>query len=147
MKKKNSKESIEITIVTGEGSDPPKKTKLVWGIVLAAFGLIGLAGVGQASSSIVAYIILCIVFMGVGALLIVLYSREQKQYNIELQEAAEREAREQRLADSRLELEQAKVDAELQQMKEEAEAVRHCPSCGAVSKGRFCEYCGSRIPD
>lgn len=88
-----------------------------------------------------------IVFMGVGALLIALYSREQKQYNIELQEAAERKARDQRLADSRLELEQAKVDAELQQMKEEAEAVRSCPACGAVSKGRFCEYCGSRIPD
>lgn len=140
-------ESIEVPIVAREMLVPPKKTKLVWGIVLAAFGLIGLAGVGQAGSSITLYIIICIAFMIGGVLLIVLYSREGKQYKMELQEAAERESREQRLADSRLELEQAKVDAELQQMKEEADAVGSCPACGAVSKGRFCEYCGSRIPD
>lgn len=43
MKEKN----IEITFVAEEGPVPPKKTKLVWGIVLAAIGLLGMAGAGK----------------------------------------------------------------------------------------------------
>ena len=34
----------------------------------------------------------------------------------------------------------------LQQAEEElANEVKKCPACGAMSKGNFCEYCGSRL--
>lgn len=125
----------------------PKKTKLAWGIIFTALGLFGFASIGKINSSIAVNIFICILFLIGGVLLLIRYAKERKQYLTAQQEAKERYAKEQRLADSKRQLEQLKIDAVTKKMQAEKDAVRVCPFCGAVNQSAVCDYCGSRIPD
>lgn len=124
--------------------EAPKKGKLIGGIVLAAFGVIGLGGI-SGSDHPGWYFILCLIFMGGGLALILAYVKTVKSYNASMQEQNARARREQELKDAQRELERKKVDAELQKLNADATRTRVCPHCGGSTRGDICEYCGSRL--
>ncbi len=123
----------------------PKPGKLVGGIIMAAFGLTALCGMGASDESGFAYIVVCLLLMGGGLALILVYVASRKRYSAYQQQQNARKQREQELIDKRKELELQKVNAEIRRLKEESEALRVCPHCGAPAKGEICEYCGSRL--
>lgn len=124
----------------------PKPGRLVGGIILAAFGVTGLGGIGTTDgATTLAYIVVCLLFMGGGLALILTYVKARKRYSVTLQEAQDRKQREQELRDARKELEREKVDAELRQLRANKDQVRICPHCGGSTRGEVCEYCGSRL--
>ena len=126
--------------------EAPKKGKLIGGIVLAAIGVIGMGGIGNAERGMTgAYVIVCLLFIGAGLALIMTYVKSVKRYNASMQEQNARIQREQELRDAQKELERQKVDAELQRIKADAMQTRVCPHCGGSTKGEICEYCGSRL--
>lgn len=39
----------------------------------------------------------------------------------------------------------AEAEARAEALRAAEEEPKQCPSCGAISKGKYCEYCGSRL--
>jgi len=126
----------------------PKKTGLVWGIVLAAIGLSGVSSVNKNA----VYVIIWIIFILVGGLLIFLYIQAVRRYNILKQEEFNTRIEGQKLESTRRsversvpEREEARIKAETAKIKGGSREVKVCPSCGGATRGDYCEYCGRKL--
>lgn len=126
----------------------PKKTRLVWGIVLSALGLFGVFNLNNDILFVIVWII-CIL---IGGLLIFLYVSALKKYNLLQKEKLNTSIERQKLESARhsversvLEMEETRIKEEMGRIRGESKAVRICPSCGAANRGEYCEYCGRKL--
>ena len=126
-----------------------KKSKLVWGLILIAIGVVGICSSADKDAS---YFIISLVFDLVGLLLLVAFIRDKKKYNARINEANALSEKEKQLANKRLDVEKARLDAEAEELRSQAEAraqaakaTRICPHCGATISGNHCDYCDSDL--
>jgi len=115
----------------------PKKSKLIWGIVIA---FCGLAALMEPQGLI--YILICIAMMAGGGLLIFTFARAALAYKKQLE--CEEEIRKLKLENEKERLRQDKEELARKKWKDE-NSKRVCPNCGAVVRGHYCEYCDSAI--
>ena len=118
------------------------KRQMVWGIVLLAIGVIGIFGAGGNGT---AYVVMCLVFMAVGAFLLYLQTKNRKIANEQAATARNMEESRRRAEEARLKAAEARYNAEANKYEAAANAMKTCKSCGAVTRGNYCEYCGSKL--
>lgn len=110
------------------------KAKYVWGIIIAAFGLvcliIGFAMISEGPACLILFFYAVASFV-VGGLLIRSYLLKKKKYEAALLTISEKTEAERR--------------AEMDRVRRLQNAPKKCPFCGATTKGSFCEYCGSKL--
>ncbi len=121
-------------------------SNLGWGIALAAIGFIGLGSAGNEGGS---YLAVCLVLIIIGIVLLVRYfiNRKKEQTLQNQKQEAEERTREakQRAEEARAKAEELKYKEAQRRVQEEMNAVKVCKSCGAATKGNYCEYCGSKL--
>lgn len=101
------------------------KGKMIAGIIVAAVGVIGFAG---GSGQGIAYFITCIIILLVGAGLLIWHFIADKKFKEAVQAERERSLSEQQTI-----------------LHQQENQTKTCPNCGGITKGKFCEYCGSQL--
>ncbi|MCQ2512526.1 MAG: hypothetical protein MJ092_03970 [Lachnospiraceae bacterium] len=121
-------------------------SKLGWGIALVAIGVVGL---GNAGGEEVSFYAVCFALIIVGGILLARYfiNRKNEQNRLRKQQEDEERTREarRRAAEARAQAEELKYREAQEKAQAELNAVKVCKSCGAATKGHFCEYCGSKL--
>lgn len=108
----------------------PQKAKKIWGIILGALGVLELImGFARISAGDCAgYFVAAVVCLGIGVFLLLSAKKNAEKYNAALAS-----------------IQQSREDKEAEYKKQLENTPKTCPSCGATTKGSFCEYCGSKL--
>lgn len=131
--KEDRQRSIIDAVASGEmnedqatiASHKPGKGKMIAGIIVAAVGIFGFAG---GSGQGIAYFLSCIIILLIGAGLLTWHFISDKKFKEAVQAERERSLSERQAV-----------------MQRQKNQTKTCPNCGGITKGRYCEYCGSPL--